>query len=91
MPISNYNKSFAPKGKKLVGFMFSIDENSSLESEKLEAYNTILRVYPSINKHIDMVHYQITIPEKASVAIDGFIADTVTPIKKFIFSWYRCR
>ncbi|MDI9394143.1 MAG: NAD(P)/FAD-dependent oxidoreductase [Euryarchaeota archaeon] len=81
MPISNYNKSFAPEGKKLVGFMFSIDENNSLESEKLEAYNTILRVYPGIDKHIDMIHNQITIPEKASVAINGFIAETVTPIK----------
>lgn len=81
MPISNYNKSFAPRGKKLVGFMFSIDENNSLESEKLDAYETILRVYPGINEHIDMIHYQITVPEKASVAINGFIAETVTPVK----------
>lgn len=81
MPISNYNKSFAPKGKKLVGFMFSINENSSLESEKLDAYETILRVYPGIAEHIDMIHYQITVPEKASVAINGFIAETVTPVK----------
>lgn len=81
MPISNYNKNFAPEGKKLVGFMFSIDENNSLESEKLDAYNTILRVYPGINEHIDMIHYQITVPEKASVAINGFIAETTTPVK----------
>ncbi|KKG10502.1 UDP-galactopyranose mutase [Methanosarcina sp. 2.H.T.1A.6] len=81
MPISNYNKNFAPGGKKLVGFMFSIDGNNSFESEKLDAYNTILRVYPGINNYIDMVHYQMTIPEKASVAINGFIAETVTPIK----------
>lgn len=81
MPISNYNKSFAPQGKKLVGFMFPINENSSLKSEKLDAYDTILRVYPGIKNYIDMIHYQITIPEKASVSIDGFIADTVTPIK----------
>jgi phytoene dehydrogenase-like protein len=81
MPISNYNKDFAPRGKKLVGFMFSIDENNSLESEKMEAYNTILRVYPGIDNHIDLIHHQITIPEKAAVAINGFIADTVTPVK----------
>ncbi|MPN39451.1 hypothetical protein SDC9_186979 [bioreactor metagenome] len=61
--------------------MFSIDENNSLESEKLDAYETILRVYPGINEHIDMIHYQITVPEKASVAINGFIAETVTPVK----------
>ncbi len=81
MPISNYNRNFAPKGKKLVGFMFSVDENNDLESEKRNAYDTILHVYPNIDKFIDMVHYQITTPEKASVSIDGFIADTETPIK----------
>lgn len=61
--------------------MFSINEGNSLESEKLEAYNTILRVYPGINNYIEMIHYQITIPEKASVSINGFIADTVTPVR----------
>ena len=82
MPISNYNKDFAPKGKKLVGFMFSVDTTSEIESEKREAYDTILKVYPGIEKYIEMVHYQITTPEKASVTIDGFIADTKTPIEK---------
>lgn len=81
MPISNYNKSFAPKGKKLVGFMFSIDENNDIKSEKRAAYDTILNVYPNIENFIDMVHYQITTPEKAAVSIDGFIADNETPIK----------
>ncbi|MFZ3058874.1 MAG: NAD(P)/FAD-dependent oxidoreductase [Candidatus Methanoperedens sp.] len=81
MPISNYNRNFAPKGKKLVGFMFSVDENNDLESEKRNAYDTILHVYPNIDKFIDMVHYQITTPEKAAVSINGFIADTETPIK----------
>jgi all-trans-retinol 13,14-reductase len=81
MPISNYNKSFAPEGKNLVGFMFSINENSDLKSEKHTAYNTILNVYPNIEKFIDMIHYQTTTPEKAAVSIDGFIADNQTPIK----------
>ncbi len=81
MPISNYNKNFAPKGKKLVGFMFSVDENNDIESEKRNAYDTILHAYPNIDKYIDMVHYQITTPEKAAVSINGFIADTETPIK----------
>lgn len=80
MPISNYNKDFAPKGKKLVGFMFAVDETCEIESEKRDAYNTILMVYPGIERYIEMAHYQITTPEKASVTIDGFIADTRTPI-----------
>ncbi len=61
--------------------MFSIDENSDLESEKNGAYDTILHVYPGIDKYIDMIHYQVTTPEKAAVSINGFIADTETPIK----------
>ena len=81
MPISNYNKDFAPKGKKLVGFMFSVDRTCEIESEKREAYDTIVKVYPGIEKYIEMVHYQVTTPEKASVTIDGFIADTKTPIE----------
>ena len=81
MPISNYNRNLAPKGKKLVGFMFSVSDGNDLESEKRIAYDTILRVYPNIDKFIDMVHYQTTIPEKAAVSINGFIADTETPIK----------
>ncbi len=86
MPISNYNRNFAPEGKKLVGFMFSIHENNDLESEKRNAYNTILHVYPGIDKYIDMIHYQLTIPEKAAVSISGFIADTETPIKNLLLS-----
>lgn len=81
MPISNYNKNFAPDGKKLVGFMFNIDEGTDYESAKRDAYDTILRVYPGIERFIDMTHYQLTIPEKAAVAVNGFIANTETPIK----------
>lgn len=85
MPISNYNKNFAPEGKKLVGFMFNIDESMDYESEKREAYDTILRVYHGIERFIDMIHYQVTTPEKAAVAINGFIANTETPIKNLYF------
>ncbi|HEY9245432.1 MAG TPA: hypothetical protein VIO11_01150 [Candidatus Methanoperedens sp.] len=81
MPTSNYNSDFAPEDKKLVGFMFSIDDTKAVESEKCDAYNTILRVYPDIERYIDMIHYQVTTPEKAAVAVDGFIADTETPLK----------
>lgn len=38
MPISNYNRNFSPIGKKLVGFMLSIDDNNDLECEKGSAY-----------------------------------------------------
>ena len=81
MPTSNYNRDFAPRDKKLVGFMFSTEEDKNIQAEKHDAFETILRVYPGIDKHIDMTHYQVTTPEKAAVSINGFIGDTETPIK----------
>ena len=81
MPISNYDKSLAPKGKQLVGFVFVIDENKTNESGIKNAYDTIYSAIPSIEKHVEMEHNQITIPEKAAVTISGKFADIRTPIK----------
>lgn len=81
IPISNYDSSLAPKDKQLVGFAFVIDENKSEQSETKKAYETIYRAIPKIEKHIELQHEQITIPEKAAVTIDGKIADIRTPIK----------
>ncbi|MEA1944378.1 MAG: NAD(P)/FAD-dependent oxidoreductase [Euryarchaeota archaeon] len=79
MPISNYSHTIAPKGKQLVGFMFAVKD--SMKSEKRRAWETIHQVFPDIEKYIEMTHYQVTIPEKASVSIDGYIPDVRTPIK----------
>lgn len=79
MPISNYSHTIAPKGKGLVGFMFAVKD--SMKSEKRRAWETIHHVFPDIEKYIEMTHYQVTIPEKASVSIDGYIPDVRTPIK----------
>lgn len=81
MPISNYDSSLAPKGKQLIGFSFVIDENKSEKSEKKKAYKTIFRAIPEIEKHIEMKHEQIMIPEKAAVTIDGYFAKVRSPIK----------
>ncbi|MBW6517630.1 MAG: NAD(P)/FAD-dependent oxidoreductase [ANME-2 cluster archaeon] len=81
MPISNFDPSLAPKGKQLVGFVFVMDENKSENSVKMNAYDTIYRAVPSIDRHVEMQHEQITIPEKAAVTINGTIADIRTPIK----------
>ncbi|MBW6470213.1 MAG: NAD(P)/FAD-dependent oxidoreductase [Methanosarcinaceae archaeon] len=81
MPISNYDKSLAPKEKQLVGFVFVIDENKTVESEIKKAYDTIYRAHPLIEKHVEMEHNQITIPEKAAVTISGKFADVRSPIK----------
>lgn len=81
MPISNYDPSLAPKDKQLVGFSFIIDENESDEREIKKAYDTIFRAHPTIEKHIEMQHEQVMIPEKAAVTTDGKFADIRTPIR----------
>lgn len=81
MPISNYDPSLAPKDKQLVGFSFIIDENGSDEREIKKAYDTIFRAHPTIEKHIEMQHEQVMIPEKAAVTTDGKFADIRTPIR----------
>jgi phytoene dehydrogenase-like protein len=81
MPISNYDESLAPKGKQLVGFTFVIEEKMDLESEKKKALYLIMKAVPCIEKNIEMTHYQVTIPEKAAVTINGFFAGTRSPIK----------
>jgi len=78
MPISNYSQGIAPKGKQLVGFMFVVED--SVKSERDRAWETIHHVFPEIEKHIEMVHYQVTTPEKAAVSIDGYIPDVRTPV-----------
>ena len=81
MPISNYDPSLAPKDRQLIGFSFVIDESKSEEQELKKAYDTIFRAHPNIEKHIEMQHEQIIIPEKAAVTIDGKFADIRTPIR----------
>ncbi len=81
MPISNFDPSLAPKGKQLVGFGFVMDDDRSEDSVIKNAYDTVYRALPSIERHVEMQHEQITIPEKAAVTINGKIADIRTPIK----------
>jgi all-trans-retinol 13,14-reductase len=80
MPISNYDPTIAPKGKQLVGFTFIIDEKKKIESEKKRAFDIIIKAVPGIENKIEMTHYQVTIPEKGAVTINGFIAGQRSPI-----------
>ncbi|VVB84758.1 Soluble pyridine nucleotide transhydrogenase [uncultured archaeon] len=80
MPISNYDPCIAPKGKQLVGFTFVIDEKKNIESEKKRALEIIFKAVPGIENKIEMTHYQVTIPEKAAVTINGFIAGPRSPV-----------
>lgn len=81
MPISNYDASLAPNGKQLVGFTFVIEEKNDIESDKKNALDLIMKAVPGIENNIEMTHYQVTIPEKAAVTINGFFAGTRSPVK----------
>ena len=80
MPISNYDASLAPKGKQLVGFTFILNGDENEDKRIKASYETIYDAIPGIEDNIEMKHYQITIPEKAAVTIDGYFADVRTPI-----------
>jgi phytoene dehydrogenase-like protein len=81
MPISNYDASIAPKGKQLVGFAFVIEEKNDIDSEKKKAIELIIKAVPGIENMIEMTHYQVTIPEKAAVTINGYFAGTRSPVR----------
>ena len=81
MPISNYDASIAPRGKQLVGFTFVIDEKNDLDREKKKAMELIMKAVPGIEEMIEMTHYQVTIPEKAAVTINGYFAGTRSPVR----------
>lgn len=80
MPISNYDPCIAPKGKQLVGFTFVIIDSNNIEDEKKKAFDLIKRAVPGIENRIEMMHMQVTIPEKAAVTINGYFAGTRSPI-----------
>lgn len=81
VPVSNYDSSLAPNGRQLVGFMFRLPDDSNIEKEKRKALDAIFSIIPEIEKHIDMTHYQVLIPEKAAWTIDTKFADIRTPMK----------
>lgn len=80
MPISNYDAGIAPKGKQLVGFTFVIQDKENIENEKKKALELIIRAIPGIENKIEMTHYQVTIPEKAAVTINGYFPKTRSPV-----------
>lgn len=41
----------------------------------------IFRAVPGIENKIEMTHYQVTIPEKAAVTINGYFAGTRSPVR----------
>ena len=78
IPTSNFDSQLAPKGKQLVGFAFVIGED--IKKERSRALDTIYTALPGIEKNVEMEHFQVTVPEKATPAIDGFIPSPKSPV-----------
>jgi len=80
VPVSNYDSTMAPNGNQLVGFAFTLpDEYDSNEMRK-KSLDSIISIQPDMEKHIEMIHYQDLIPEKAAWDINSGFGDVETPI-----------
>jgi phytoene dehydrogenase-like protein len=80
VPVSNFDSSMAPKGNQLVGFAFTIPEHYDTMEIRKKALDSIIKIQPDIEKHIEMIHYQDLIPEKAAWDINSGFGDVETPI-----------
>lgn len=80
IPTSNYDPYLAPKGKHLVGFAFVVPDGISPEEMKRKAKHTMFSNIPALEKHVDMIHYQELVPEKATWNMNAGFGDVKTPI-----------
>jgi phytoene dehydrogenase-like protein len=81
IPTSNYDPFLAPRDKHLVGFGFVIPNGMSSERSKKIARHTIFSSIPTLEKYMDMIHYQELVPEKAIWSINDGFGDVETPIE----------
>jgi phytoene dehydrogenase-like protein len=81
IPTSNYDPLLAPKDKHLVGFAFIVPTDMSLEEAKEKAKHTIFNAVPALEKHLQMIHYQELVPEKAIWSINTGFGHVETPIE----------
>jgi len=81
IPTSNYDPFLAPPGKHLVGFAFIRPTGMSSEKAKEKARNTIFNTVPDLEKHLDMIHYQELVPEKATWSINAGFGSVETPVE----------
>jgi len=80
VPVTNYDPGLAPLGRQLVGFGFVVDD-ADIESIKKRAMESICRHWPSIENDIEMVHYQVLVPEKSVNQINQVVPSHRTPIR----------
>lgn len=83
VPTSNYDPALAPKGKQLAGFTFRLPSGCDAKKEKKLALEGIYKIMPELEKKVDMIHYQMLIPEKAAWTINTQFTGIRTPLKDF--------
>lgn len=81
VPTTNYDPTLAPRGNQLASFAFTLPGEYNASTIKKKAFDAIVNNIPDIEKHIDMIHYQELIPEKASWGLNSGFGDVRTPIK----------
>jgi len=78
MSTSNYNDSFAPNGKQLVGFT-AISDDEPVEDEK-KLMESIYSAVPAVEDHVEFKHTQVMIPEKAAITVGSRFPTQRSPI-----------
>jgi len=81
IPTSNYDPTLAPKGKHLVGFAFIVPHDMPHDKAEEKARHTIFSNIPALERHMNMIHYQHLVPEKATWSIHAGFGDIKTPVK----------
>lgn len=81
VPTSNYDPYLAPKGKHLVGFAFVVPKDIPSAKARDIARHTLFDNIPTLEKNLNMIHYQELVPEKATWSIKAGFGDVVTPVK----------
>jgi len=80
IPTSNYDPNMAPRNRQLLGFAFVNPGDLSSQEMRKRARNTIFSAMPELEKHVDMMHVQELVPEKACWSMNSGFGDVETQI-----------
>lgn len=80
VPTSNFDENLAPEGHQIVGFTTNIPPDADIEAEKERMYAAVMSHVGGMEEHIDMVHWQALVPEKAAWVINQEMPQSKTPI-----------
>ncbi len=79
VPVSNFDGALAPKDKQLIGFGSPLKSNSQ-NSGKKKLLENVYGAIPDIEKNVELVHTQVTVPEKAAIVVDTELPKPKSPV-----------